>query len=271
MKRLQGKVVLLTGAASGIGRAMAYSLASRGCHLALVDLDAEGLAETAQVARESAVEVSTHVLNITDREAVHALPGRVLAVHAGIDILVNNAGVAAGGTFALLSEDHFDRVMAVNFHALVRMTRTFLPHLQTRDEALIVNLSSLFGLIALPEQSAYCASKFAVRGFSNALRFELANTDVAVCVVHPGGVATNIIRNATAPAGVPREVIRKKRAATQKLLKMPPERAAEIIVRGMEKKKARILVGRDAKLAALLERIFPVGYWEILKLLTRVS
>lgn len=268
---VKDKVALITGAGSGIGRAIARSLAGRGCHLALIDIDAGGLAETAEQVRETSVRVSTHVLDVTDRDAVQSLRKQALALHSAVDILVNNAGVAAGGTFAVLSEEHFDRVMNVNFQAVVQMTRTFLPHLQNRPEALIVNISSIYGIISPPEQTAYSASKFAVRGFSNALRFELERTNVSVCVVHPGGVSTNIVRNATSPEGIPEPLLRKKRATQQKFLKMPPARAGEIIVRGIEKGKARILVGSDAKMAAFLERLLPVRYWQVMKWMAGIS
>lgn len=265
--KLKDDVALITGAGSGIGCAIAHSLARRGCHLALVDLKAEGLAETAEEARKSGVTVSTHILDVSDKEAIKALPETVLKDHGAIGLLVNNAGIAAGGTFRQLSEEAFDRVMEVNFHAMVRLTRVLLPHLLQRPEARIVNISSLFGLISPPEQTAYSASKFAVRGFSNALRFELEHTGVGVTVVHPGGVNTNIVRTAIAPAGISAEEIRKRRKAEQKLLRMPPGQAGEIIVKGIEKGRDRILVGTDAKVIALIERLMPVHYWKLLKLL----
>ncbi|MCO6480360.1 MAG: SDR family NAD(P)-dependent oxidoreductase [Phaeodactylibacter sp.] len=265
--KLKDDVALITGAGSGIGRAIAHSLARRGCHLALVDIKAEGLAETAEEARRSGVTVSTHILDVSDKEAIKALPEKVLGVHGDIGLLVNNAGIAAGGTFRQLSEEAFDRVMEVNFHAVVRLTRAFLPHLLERPPARIVNISSLFGLISPPEQTAYSASKFAVRGFSNALRFELEHTGVGVTVVHPGGVNTNIVRTAIAPDGISAEEIRKRRKAEQKLLRMPPSQAGEIIVKGIEKGRGRILVGTDAKVIALIERLMPVHYWKLLKVL----
>lgn len=269
--QLKNKIALITGAGSGIGRATAYSLAKRGCHLALADIQAERLEETATLVRAAGINVSTHILDVAKREPVLALPARILEAHGGIDLLINNAGVAAGGTFVNTSEVSFDRVMDVNFQAVVRMTRAFLPHLKTRDEALIANVSSLFGLISPPEQTAYSASKFAVRGFSNALRHELERTNVRVTVIHPGGVATNIARDALPPEGVSDEKIRKRKAAQQKLLKMPPEKAGEIIVKGIEADRARILVGTDAKVIALIERLFPVSYLKVMKILMPVK
>ena len=181
-----------------------------------------------------------------------------------MDLLVNNAGVALGGHFDEVSEADFDWLMEINFHAVVRMTRAFLPVLRASDDARIVNISSVFGLIAPPGQSAYCASKFAVRGFSNALRHELSGTRVGVSVVHPGGVATAIARNARVSAGTSAEERRRRLALAEKLLRLPPEAAGEIIVRGVEKRRARILVGRDAVFIALIERLFPVKYWSVL-------
>jgi len=265
---VKGKVALITGAGSGIGRAMAHSLAKRGCHLALADIHSTNLEQTAAEVRKYRVKVSTVVLDVTDKEAIKKLPEEVIHHHGAVDILVNNAGIAAGGTFIMMSEEHFDRVMEVNFHAVVRITRAFLPHLLQREEARIVNLSSLFGLISPAEQTAYSASKFALRGFSNALRHELEETSVGVSVVHPGGIATNIAESAIQPKGATLEEINLKLARAKKLLRMPPDKAAEIIVKGIEHNKSRILVGTDAKLLSLMERMMPLGYWKILKILS---
>lgn len=264
---VKNKIALITGAGCGIGRAIAASLARRGCHLALVDINADSLAETAVQLQDSGVNISTHILDVSDRAAVKALPYEILQHHQGIDLLINNAGIGAGGKFQQLSESQFDRVMEINFQAVVDMTRTFLPYLQQREVARIVNISSLFGLVSPPEQAVYAASKFAVRGFSNALRFELERTKVGITVVHPGGVNTNIIRNALLPSGAAADEIERKQRARQKLLKMSPEKAGEIIVKGIEQEKARILVGIDAKVIALIERLFPVSYWKILQFL----
>ena len=179
-------------------------------------------------------------------------------------MLVNNAGVALGGSFEQVSEADFDWLMAINFEAVVRMTRAFLPLLHGSDDARIVNVSSVYGLVSPPGQSAYSASKFAVRGFSNALRHELEGTRIGVTVVHPGGVATAIARSARAPAGVAPEEIALRRAASEKMLRMAPARAGEIIVRAVERRRARVLVGGDAVVVALIERLAPVRYWRLL-------
>jgi NAD(P)-dependent dehydrogenase (short-subunit alcohol dehydrogenase family) len=263
--KLANRVALVTGAGSGIGRATALALARRGCHLALADINGAAAAKAAQEARALGVRASSHVLDVADREQVAALPAAIQAAHQRIDLLMNNAGVALGGTFEQISEHDFDWLMEINFHSVVRMTRAFLPLLHKSDDARIVNVSSIYGLVSPSGQSAYSASKFAVRGFSNALRHELAGSSVSVSVVHPGGVATSIATSARAPAGALPEEVARGRETAQKLLRMPPEKAGEIIARGIEARKARILVGSDAKFVALLERLAPVAYWNLLR------
>ena len=262
---LAGRTAVVTGAASGIGRAVAVALARRGCHLALVDLDRNGLDETAALVRPHGVRASLHVLDVTDRATVAALPEAVQAEHPSVDVLVNNAGVAVGGLFEQVSEADFEWLFEVNFWGVVRMTRAFLPLLKASDDARLVNVSSIFGIIAPPEQVPYVASKFAVRGFSMALAHELEGTSVGVSVVHPGGVATNIADRARVPDGVSADEVEQRRRAMKRLLTMPPEVAGETIVQGIERRRARILVGRDAKAAAALERLAPVRYWRLLR------
>lgn len=263
--KLSNRVALVTGAGGGIGRATALALARRGCHLALADIDEEAVRQSALQARALGVRASSHRLDVASREQVAALPEAVYAAHQRLDLLMNNAGVALGGTFEQVSEDDFDWLMDINFRGLVRMTRAFLPMLHKSDDARIVNVSSIFGIVSLPGQCAYAASKFAVRGFSNALRHELEGSTVAVSVVHPGGVNTSIAASARVPHGAPPEEIERGRRAMQKMLRMQPEQAGEIIARGIERRQARILVGNDAKILSLLERIAPVGYWQLIK------
>jgi NADP-dependent 3-hydroxy acid dehydrogenase YdfG len=262
---LKNKVAVITGAGSGIGRATAFAMARRGCHLALADIDEAAVNASAARAREFGVRASSHRLDVADRAAVAALPSIVVEAHGQVDLLMNNAGVALGGTFEQVAADDFDWLMEINFHGVVRMTRAFLPLLHRSPDARIVNVSSIYGIITPPGQAAYSASKFAVRGFSNVLRHELEGSTVGISVVHPGGVATSIAKNARIPAGAPVEEVERGRKVMEKLLRMPPEQAAEIIVRGIEKRRARILVGSDAKAAALLERLAPVGYWNLIK------
>jgi len=262
---VSNRVAVLTGAGGGIGRATALALARRHCHLALADIDAAGLAETAALLANLGVRITTHPLDVADREAVRALPGRVHDAHKRVDLLINNAGVALGGSFEQVSEEDFDWLMDINFNGVVRMTRAFLPLLRRSDEARIVNVSSIYGIVSPPGQAAYSASKFAVRGFSNALRHELEGSTVAVSVVHPGGVATAIARNARVPADTPLDEIAQGRKQAEKLLRLAPAAAGEIIARGIEGRRARILVGTDAKVVSILERLSPVNYWRILK------
>ena len=266
MLKLAGRTAVVTGAAGGIGRGIALSLAQRGCNLALADIDETALACTAaEIAGQEtsrALRVSHNPLDVGNRAAVAAFPAKVTAEHGAVDILVNNAGVALGGTFLEVAESDFDWLFGINFWGVVLMTRAFLPLLSNSEEARIVNVSSLFGLIAPPGQTAYAASKFAVRGFSESLRQELADTRIGVTVVHPGGVATSIAKNARLPASLSADEAAKRRAFFDSLLTMPPETAGEIIVRGVEQRKARILVGSDAKYVALVERLMPVNYWK---------
>ena len=267
--RLEGRSAVITGAASGIGRAIAISLARRNCDLALADVDEAGTAQTAIFARDYGVFVSQHRIDVADRLAVAAFPDIVAAEHGGVDILVNNAGVAVGGTFEQVSEEDFEWLFDINFWGLVRMTRAFMPLLRASDDARIVNLSSVYGLIAPAEQAAYSASKFAVRGLSEALRHELEGSNVGVTVVHPGGVNTSIAEKARVPAGITEEEIARRRARYRKLLTMPPEIAGETIVRGIERRKSRVLVGSDAKVISLIARLLPVSYWKLLALRAR--
>jgi NAD(P)-dependent dehydrogenase (short-subunit alcohol dehydrogenase family) len=261
------RVAVVTGAAGGIGRGIALALARRGCDLALADLDEAGLAETAALARASDVTATSHRLDVADRAAVAAFPDEVLKDHDGVDILVNNAGVAVGGTFEQVAEPDFEWLFEINFWGVVRMTRAFLPLLRRRPQAHIVNISSLFGLIAPPGQTAYSASKFAVRGFSESLRRELEaeGAPIAVTVVHPGGVATRIAERARTAAAASAEDIAAQQERFRRLLRMPPEKAGEIIVAGMERRRPRVIVGSDARAAALIERVAPVSYWHLLQ------
>ena len=262
--RLTGRTAVVTGAASGIGRAIAVSLSRRGCHLALADVDEAKLAETCAMVAAAGVRISRHGVDVADREAVAAFPAEVTAVHPGVDILVNNAGVAIGGTFEEASEEDFEWLFNINFWGVVRMTRAFLPLLRKSGDASIVNLSSVFGLISPPGQTAYSASKFAVRGFSNALRHELAGSKIGVIVVHPGGVRTSIADNARPPKSATPEEIEERRARFKKLARLLPEAAGEIIVKGIERRQARVLVGSDAKVMAITERLLPLSYWKVL-------
>ena len=267
--RLQGSVALVTGAASGIGAALSAALAARGAALMLIDRDADGLAATAARTRAAGADTECRILDLADAAAIAALPEVVAARFGRLDLLVNNAGVALGGRFEETHLDDFEWVLDVNLRAVVRMCHAFLPMLKARPAAQIVNVSSLFGLIAPPGQAAYCTSKFGVRGFSESLRHEYAGTGLGVSVVHPGGVATAIARNARNPrlpddreqADVMRQAADAGRIAFEKLLTLPADAAAAEILRGIERRAPRILVGKDARNAALIQRLLPAGYW----------
>jgi short-subunit dehydrogenase len=262
---LAGRTVVLTGAASGIGAALAGNLAARGCRLALVDRDRTML-ELAAAPLGAAVS-SLHGVDVTDRAAVAALPAEILGSDgiAHVDILINNAGIAAMGRFDQLGLDEFDRVMAVNFGGVLAITKVFLPHLG--PDARIANISSLFGLIAPPGQLPYVTSKFAVRGFTEALRHELAGTGIKVTAIHPGGVRTAIARNAEIAGAIDPNRAEAATAAFGKLLRMEPDRAAALIVRAVAKGKPRLLIGGDAVFGDLLARLAPARYGHVLRAL----
>ena len=259
---LRGGVAVVTGAASGIGAALAGTLAQRGCNLAMADLNAAGLREAAARARSRGVRVSEHQLDVADADAVAALPEAVLAEHGRVGVLVNNAGVALGGRFEQVSPEDFEWLFSINFWGVVRMTRAFLPILRREETAQLVNLSSIFGIIAPPGQVAYAASKFAVRGFSEALRHELENSPIGVTVIHPGGVRTAVATSAR-HAGMTEAEAAEAAKVSQALLHLSPEAAAERITRGVERREKRVIVGRDAQQVAFIQRLFPVGYWPL--------
>ena len=262
----KGRTAVITGAGSGIGAALAEALAARGAHLALADVNRAGLASTAQRLAGAGVRVTTDVLDVTDPGAPEPFAEKVRADHGGAHLVCNNAGIAVGGTFDRVAPFDFDKVMAVNFQGVVRMSRAFLPLLKAAEpEARLVNISSIFGIIAPSGQTAYCASKFAVRGFSMALAHELEGGSVGVSVVHPGGVATRIAEDAIKPADASNEEINENLEKAREALVMPPEQAAAIILRGVERRKRRILVGRDAHMAMWMERILPTRYFALMR------
>jgi short-subunit dehydrogenase len=262
---LRNGVAVVTGAAGGIGAALAVQLAQRGCHLALIDVAAEGLAATAAQARAQGVPVSTLRVDLAQPDAPAAVLAHVQAEHGRASVLVNNAGVAVGGDFEQIAPQDFDWLMAIDFHAVVGLTRAFLPLLRREPRAQIVNVSSIFGVIAPPGQTAYCAAKFALRGFSESLDHELraSHSTVGLTLVLPGGVRTGIADNARVPAGAAAEEVRERQAAWRRALRLSPEDAAARILRGLERRERRVLVGRDAVVAAWLQRLAPVSYWRI--------
>jgi short-subunit dehydrogenase len=262
---LAGSVAVITGAAGGIGRSLALNLARRGCALALVDRDETGLTATAEVARQLGPVVSEHVMDLANTAAIASLPAAVLLQHRRVNLLVNNAGVALMGDFVQTSSADFDWLFAINFTAAVHATRAFLPHLLQQPASQIVNLSSIFGIVAPPGQSAYAAAKFAIRGFSEALAHELEATSVGVTVVHPGGVATNIARNAKVSAEIEPNDARKALNRFSRSLVTMPDAAAARIVQGILRRETRILIGRDARILDMVQRLAPVGYYALLR------
>lgn len=262
--KLRGQTAVVTGAASGIGRAIAVSLARRGCNLALADIDDESLKRTAEKVAVEGVAISSHHLDVSDRAAVAAFPEQVLAEHAGVDLLINNAGVALVGYFDDTTDADFEWLFEINFWGIVRMTRAFLPLLHKSQDPRIVNMSSIFGLMAPPGQTAYAASKFAVRGFSESLRHELAATPIGVTVVYPGGVGTLLIKHARLPKTLSAKEDRELRRFAERTQFTTAENAGEAIVRGVEKRRARIVLGPDAKWAAFVQWLMPVKYWNVL-------
>ncbi len=253
MKKLVDRTAVVTGAASGIGRATAVRLARRGCRLALADLDADGLAETGRMVAAAGARHSEHVLDVADRAAMLALPDAVLAEHGAAHLLLNNAGVTVTKAFHEHTMDDFDWVVGVNLWGVVHGCHAFLPHLMRVDEAHIVNVSSIFGIIGVPSQTSYCATKYAVRGFTEALAEELHGTHVQVSCVHPGGVGTNIIENArTRDAEMKSQMAGFFRTRT-----ISPDAAAAVIVRGIEADRRRILITREAYLLDAVKRLLP--------------
>jgi short-subunit dehydrogenase len=258
-------VVVLTGAASGIGRALALRLAREGVgRLAVSDVNAEGLRETAEMVGGGGPRLSTHVVNVAELGEMERFAADVLAQHGRVTHLINNAGVSLFGTVEEISIEDLRWLMEINFWGTVYGVKLFLPALLAQPSAHVVNVSSVFGFIAPAGNAAYCASKFAVRGFTEALRHELKGTAVTVSCVHPGGVATNIARGGRLGAGASAEAKESSVDYHTKVSRTTPEQAAEIIVRGIKRRSKRILVGTDARIIDAVHRAAPVAYMSVL-------
>ncbi|WP_375492048.1 SDR family NAD(P)-dependent oxidoreductase [uncultured Jatrophihabitans sp.] len=266
MTELKNKVVVITGAGSGIGRALAQDFARSGAKLALSDVDATGLAQTVKQVRLIGAPVHHTSLDVTDRAAVLAYADEVVAEYGVVNVIVNNAGIAFTGDIEKMSFDQIERVMAVDFWGVVHGTKAFLPHLIASGDGHVVNISSLFGLLSMPSQSAYNAAKFAVRGFTESLREEMliAGHPVQVTCVHPGGIKTAIARNAGVVDGEDQKSLAEFFDA--KLAKMTPEDAAKVIRRAVIRNRPRVLVGWDAKALHLLVRVTGAGYERLVAL-----
>lgn len=263
--RLDGRVAAVTGAASGIGRSLALELVRRGAHVALCDVDAEGLAATAAACDGRGVKVSHRVVDVADVDSVGSWAEGVVDAHGRVNLVVNNAGVAVAGTVAGTSRDDLEWLMGINFWGVVNGTTSFLPHLEAAGEGHVVNISSVFGLVSVPSQSAYNASKFAVKGFTDALRMELeiARSPVSCTTVHPGGIRTGIARNARmndtiADYAGSADAARK---GFDRVARTSPDRAARVILDAVRRDRRRVLIGADAKVIDVASRL-PAGWYQ---------
>jgi butyryl-CoA dehydrogenase len=256
VKEFHGRVAAITGAGSGIGRALAVELAEKGAHLALCDVDEIGLAETAVRCEGHGIKVTTARVDVSDRAAVFAWADQAVAEHGKVNLICNNAGVALGATVEAMAIEDLEWLMGVNFWGVVHGTQAFLPHLRAAGEGHIVNVSSVFGLLSIPTQSAYNAAKFAVRGFTDALRMELEidGGKVSCTTVHPGGINTNIAKNARMDASM-----EGRNGEFERLLRTSPETAAKVILKAVEGNKRRTLIGADARVIDLIARLVPAG------------
>jgi short-subunit dehydrogenase len=268
MTAIPGAAVAITGAASGIGRALAMELAARGADLALADRDEAGLQSVAaDIAKEGRQKVSVHRIDVGDPEQVAVFTREAIAAHPRLNILINNAGVSLLGLFHEIDQAQMEWLFNINFWGAVYSTRAFLPHLSSQPAAHIVNVSSIFGIMAPPGQTAYSAAKFALRGFSEALRHELQiyQSPVRLSVVHPGGIKTNIVRNSRAGFGI---TDNERRAQTierfDAIARTSAKDAALRIIKGIEKNQPRILIGGDARFMDLMQRFRPATYWSFM-------
>jgi NAD(P)-dependent dehydrogenase (short-subunit alcohol dehydrogenase family) len=258
VKNFRGRVAAITGAGSGIGRALAQDLARRGCHIALSDIDETGLAETVAMCEGFGVKVTSARVDVADRDAVEAWAERVGREHGKVNLVFNNAGVALGATIDEMSYDDFEWLMNINFWGVVHGTKAFLPHLKASGEGHVVNTSSVFGLLSIPSQAAYNAAKFGVRGFTDALRMELdaERCGVSSTTVHPGGIKTNIVRN-----GRMYTKVGSTAAEFDQIAITSAEKASRQILRAVRRNRRRALVGPDAKALDLIARL-PVGLYQ---------
>jgi NAD(P)-dependent dehydrogenase (short-subunit alcohol dehydrogenase family) len=259
MRRFADKVSVITGAGSGIGRALSLELARRGARLALSDVDLVSVAETAALCEKEGADVRHYQLDVADRAAVHAHAETVAGEFGVVNLVVNNAGVALLAPVAEMTWDDLEWVMNIDYWGVVHGTKAFLPHLISSGDGHLVNISSVFGLIGVPTQSAYNSAKFAVRGFTEALRQELLleRRRVGVSCVHPGGIRTNIVRNARGGSGAD---VAGMRSRFDRIARTTPEQAARIILRGVERDRPRILVGPDAYVIDALPRVLGPRY-----------
>jgi NAD(P)-dependent dehydrogenase (short-subunit alcohol dehydrogenase family) len=274
MKINHTTVAVVTGAASGIGRALSVRLAQEGASLAIADVRATELDETVRIVERTAGsrdKVSAHIVDVSDKERVAEFARDVVDAHGGAHLLINNAGVGLFGLAEQLSIEDIEWLMGINFWGVVYGVKHFLPILRRQPQGHIVNISSVFGIVGPVGHSAYAASKFAVRGFTEALRHELAGGSVKVSVVHPGGIKTNIANYAKTGAGADHSAIEKERAIFNRAARTSPEAAAERIVRGILRDEERILVGVDAWWIDRIQRWAPVKYWKLFEKMIEIT
>ncbi len=259
MKSFTGRVAAVTGAGSGIGRAVAVELARLGAHLALADIDDAALAETVSRCADHRTKVTSEQLDVADRPAVYAWADRVVCEHGRVNVIVNNAGVALGATVESMSYEDLEWLMGINFWGVVYGTKAFLPHLKASGEGHIVNISSVFGLVSVPSQAAYNAAKFAVRGFTDTLRMELEieGAPVSATTIHPGGIKTNIARNARMDPSIALLSPDPESAPAdfERMFITSPEKAARQILTAVRRDRRRALIGPDAKVIDLVSRL----------------
>lgn len=265
MKNFRNKVAAITGAGSGIGRALAENLAAAGCNVALADISARGLDETAGMLAKHGVKVTKQVLDVADRAAFYAWAETVVRDHGQVNLVFNNAGVALSGTVDAVSIEDYEWIMGINFWGVVYGTKAFLPHLEASGEGHVINISSVFGLTAQPLMSGYNASKYAVRGFTESLRqdLELTGSCVSATCVHPGGIKTNIAKSARMTDSVLAATGKSAEDASKEfenLFITTPDKAAKTILAGVNANRRRVLIGPDARLFDLAARLAPAGY-----------
>lgn len=267
MKTFKNKVAAVTGAGSGIGQGLAIALAKQGCHLALSDISETGLAKTVEQLSAYPVKVTTQKVDVAKRDEVANWAKAVVNEHGQVNLIFNNAGVAIGSTAEGVSYEDLEWLIGINFWGVVYGTKEFLPFLKQSGDGHIINISSMFGLTAQPTQSAYNASKFAVRGFTESLRQELdmQNAGVSATCVHPGGIRTNIAKAARMNNSVQSLGMDpvKSQDAFDKLLRTPADEAAQQILEAVRKNRRRLLIGADAKVVDVIQRILPQGYQKI--------
>ncbi len=277
MNSFINKVAAITGAGSGIGRALALNLAGQGCNLAIADVNAAGLKETAEAARQHGVKVLETVVNVADRAAVHAWADEVVREFGKVNLIFNNAGVAHAGTVEGSDYAEYEWIMNINFWGVMHGTKAFLPYLKATGDGHIINISSIFGLFAQPGMSAYNATKFAVRGFTEALRQELDMDacGVSASCVHPGGIKTNIAKTARMNDSLSKVTGQDADTARSQfhdqLLRTTPEKAAEVILNGVRRNQRRILIGGDAVATDLMQRSLPALYQRLVVTTMRLA